>query len=30
MTAIYNAAMSAAVIVLVLAGELLGMDVRDE
>lgn len=30
MTAIYNAAMSAAVIVLVLAGELIGMDVGDE
>lgn len=30
MTALYNAAMSAAVIVLVLAGELLGMNVRDE
>ena len=30
MNAIYNAWMAAAVIVLVLAGELLGMDVRDE
>ena len=30
MTAIYSAAMSAAVIVFVLVGELLGMDVGDE
>lgn len=30
MTAIYNAAMAAAVIVLVLMGELLGMNVGDE
>ena len=30
MTAIYNAAMAAAVIVLVLVGELIGMDVGDE
>lgn len=30
MTAIYNAAMSAAVIALVLIGEALGMTVRDE
>lgn len=30
MTAFYNAAMAAAVIVLVLAGELLGMNVGDE
>ena len=30
MTAIYNAVMAAAVIVLVLAGELLGMNAGDE
>ena len=30
MTAIYNAAMAAAVIVLVLVGELIGMDEGDE
>lgn len=30
MTAFYNAAMAAAVIVFVLAGELLGMNVGDE
>ena len=30
MTTIYNAAMAAAVIVLVLVGELIGMDVGDE
>ena len=30
MTALYSAAMAAAVIVLVLAGELLGMNVGDE
>ena len=30
MTTIYNAALSAAMIVLVLVGELLGMDVGDE
>ena len=30
MTALYNAAMAAAVIVLVLAGEILGMNARDE
>lgn len=30
MTALYNAAMAAAVIVLVLVGEALGMNVRDE